>query len=188
MDGVILHFSPTFEKWIQSTDLKTSTPNLISHERYFSIRDWVIDERVTSTEQLVVDFFESDFSHNFIQWPDSGVAISHLVDKGWVFIAITAIGLSEKARKNRLTCLNKLYNNAFADVLVVEPSASKLEILKTFAPTFWVDDSPNHVTDGIEAGHVSFHMRREGDTRICNSPDAIIVKDWHEIVDFIESK
>lgn len=188
VDGVLVNFSLTFEKWVKSTGLKTATPHLRTPAKYFKIADWVIDESVNDIETLVTEFFESDCSHHFVQWPDS-VAIKHLSDNGWKFIAITAIGRSEKARRNRQICLDNLYGKyTFSDVLTVDPFDSKLDVLKTFSPTVWVDDTPRHVTDGIEAGHLSFHLQREGDIRRCHSPDAVIVKDWHEIVAYVEQK
>ena len=187
VDGVLVNFSLTFEKWILSLGLKTATPTLITPAKYFKIEDWVIDESITDHAKLVQDFFESDFSHHFIQWEDSRV-IDKLSKRGWKFVAITAIGTSEKGRLNRQICLDNLFGRyTFSDVIVTEPFDSKLDVLKSFAPTFWVDDSPHHVDDGIEAGHLSFHMHRKGDVRQCHHTDAIIVNDWHGVIDYMDN-
>jgi len=81
VDGVLVDFSRTFEKWIQSIGLKTSSPYLVTPAKYFKIKDWVIDPSVTNHEELVTEFFESDFAQHSIPWIDS-LEIRRLSDSG----------------------------------------------------------------------------------------------------------
>ena len=185
VDGIIFNFIRTFEIWIKTKEYHVTRPQLADDNYYLKIEDW-LGVTKAKAQALVEEFFNTDFSKHFITFKDSVDVIHKLKNEGWNFVAVTAIGGGELAKKHRMAALDYHFGKyVFSDVLTVPPFSSKEEILKTFSPTLWVDDSPMHIVEGIAAGHFTFHMKREGDTRQTPEEDAIEVTDWHGIYDWI---
>ena len=189
IDGVVLDFPRSFEAWVKHVGLPTKSDSLVSPKYYYKVEEW-LNLPMAEGEDLVTEFFESEYSKHFIPYPDAADDIKYLKDNGWDIIALTAIGSSPKTVANRKFSLAKAFGEyAFSDVFTVEPFESKLDILKTFHPTIWVDDSPSHLISGQEAGHFNIHMKRPIDLR--SSPiadDILIVNDWHGIINYMENE
>ena len=188
IDGVVFKFIKTFEKWISTQENYTPISNhTATTEGYLYVDEW-LDISVEEAEEVMTKFFETDFSQHFVTYRDAIEVIEKLKNRGWNFVAITAIGNSELSKQNRQLALDHHFGKyTFSDVLVVDPYGSKEEILKTFKPTLWVDDTPDHVTSGDAAGHVSFRMKRGDDIRATRyGTNVIEVEDWYGILKWLE--
>lgn len=186
IDGVVFNFHKTFEAWARHMNFKTVYPSLINEGKYLHIEDF-LGLSFIETENLILQFFQSDYAKHFITYKDSYDGIRYFKGKGYTFIAITAIGDDSIATGNRQIALDNAFGvDAFADVIGTDPFGSKLDVLKQFEPTIWIDDTPEHVIAGLEANHFSIRLHREIDNRLFDTElyaDAFIAPDWHAIVE-----
>lgn len=189
VDGILFNFIKTFEIWIKTkTKYSVKTPHIAADGYYLKIEDWLQVSK-EEAEGLIDEFFNTDFSKHFITFHDSIEAIKKIKNDGWTIIAVTAIGGGDVAKMNRQLALDHHYGEyVFSDVVTVPPFSSKENVLKSFSPTLWVDDSPSHITEGLAADHMTFHMKRDGDVR--KTPDGegiVVVSDWDEIIEWMKT-
>lgn len=186
IDGVTLLWTSGFEKYIKhkrGIDLRSSPDQFYKVEKVLNISH-------KEAHELILDFHESEYFRHLPPFRDALKYIPKMKNEGWNFTAITAAGISEKIRENRIFNLKKYFGNSITDLILVDPDTTKLDKLQMFEPSYWIDDSPRHVLAGIEAGHTSFHMSRkhhEDDVRL-NHPDIIPVDNWAEVYNYVDSK
>ena len=180
IDGVVFNFHTTFEAWVKHMKLPTKYPAISNDGRYIHIEEY-LGLTFMQTEELIHQFFQSDYAKHFITYQDAYDGISYFKGKGYTFIAITAIGDDSVATGNRQIALDNAFGfDAFADVIGTSPFGTKLDVLKQFEPTIWVDDTPEHVIAGLEANHYSVRMHRDIVTRPFDEAlysDAFVVND-----------
>lgn len=186
VDGVVFDFIKTFEKWIKTTPYTPKYPHMSDDGHYFRIEEW-LDIPVGEAELLIKDFFRSDYASQFVVYDDAFYGIATIKNAGYDIKAVTAIGMDEVARDVRLKTLNHHFDNAFSEVITTPPFDSKEPVLSQFAPTYWVDDTPLHATEGKNAGHYSFRMHREKDIRHTHD-GTVEVNNWHDILDIMQTK
>jgi hypothetical protein len=113
---------------------------------------------------------------------DSVEYVKKISDLGFRFVAITTCMGTNYTRIMRQQNIEEVFGKGtFKTVHCLPLYSSKLETLKEYKPTFWVDDKLSHATDGMLAGHKSFEMLQKH-SPAGERPAAISsVKSWQEI-------
>jgi hypothetical protein len=104
------------------------------------------------------------------------------------FVAITSLSLDPYAQELRTKNLNKLFgDDCFKEVICLDTGADKDEILlefgKKYPGAYWIEDKPQNVDWGIDAGlkgilvEHGHNMHYKGDASVC--------KNWEEIYNLI---
>ena len=105
------------------------------------------------------------------------------------FIAITSLSLDPYAQELRERNLKKLMGDAFINVVCLDTGADKDEILaeygKKYPGNYWIEDKPQNVDWGIDAGLNGILM--EHGHNMNYTGDARVVKNWEEIYNIITS-
>jgi FMN phosphatase YigB (HAD superfamily) len=103
------------------------------------------------------------------------------------FIAITSLSLDPYAKYLRERNLKKLFGDAFIDVICLDTGADKDEILKEYGGNFpgnyWIEDKPENVDWGIDAGLKGILIEHGHNMDYKGS--ATIVKNWEDIYNII---
>ena len=106
------------------------------------------------------------------------------------FIAITSLSLDPYAKYLRERNLKKLFGDAFIDVICLDTGADKDEILKEYGGNFpgnyWIEDKPENVDWGIDAGLKGILIEHGHNMEYKGS--ATIVKNWEDIYNIITQK
>ncbi len=106
------------------------------------------------------------------------------------FIAITSLSLDPYAKYLRERNLKKLFGDAFIDVICLDTGADKDEILKEYGGNFpgnyWIEDKPENVDWGIDAGLKGILIEHGHNMDYKGS--ATIVKNWEDIYNIITQK
>ena len=106
------------------------------------------------------------------------------------FIAITSLSLDPYAKYLRERNLKKLFGDAFIDVICLDTGADKDEILKEYGGNFpgnyWIEDKPENVDWGIDAGLKGILIEHGHNMDYKGS--ATIVKNWEDIYNIIPQK
>ena len=103
------------------------------------------------------------------------------------FIAITSLSLDPYAKELRTRNLNKLFGDAFIDVVCLDTGADKDEILAEYGPkyagNYWIEDKPENLQAGINVGLTGILV--EHGHNMDYQGDATVVKNWKEIYNLI---
>lgn len=181
VDDVLFDWTGDFTRWVK-TETQYRPESQLSE--FWNIEEW-LGISLEESHELVNTFNNSpDHWPHFKAIEHSKKAIDDLTSQGWKFIAITACGKDEWIAEKRWENLNREYPNSFIDLHCVGVNESKVDILKTYSPTYWVEDKFKNAVDGADLGHKSFlidypHSRSAHDERV------IRVKSWKEIRDYI---
>lgn len=180
IDGVILDFAKTFAEFI--LDVKGET--IITEDYFKQKRERAYEDH----QKIVAEYTVSDHFKNLEAKPCALEVLNDLRKEGWRFIAITACDTEhpeqcvKTAYNNRMENLEKYFPDVFEDMHFSPWSTGKGEILKRYAPTWWIDDRADHAHDGHEAGHKAIIMRGEDPhVEANNHANLPIVDTWHEI-------
>jgi hypothetical protein len=151
VDGTLLDFAGPFQSWMENLGF---TPRCHLYRTYgiSDVFDCTIDEKVREISR----FSEAD-EFGFLQ-PILGAhtVIRSLREAGWHIVAITASHVSEASCARRRANLKALFDIEPYDVFFAGNTIPKSAILHRFGPSLWVEDSPFHLMEGVDAGHHSF--------------------------------
>lgn len=174
LDNSVLDFQPHFEDWAEAKGhrIKRGVINIT-----YELEHMFIDE--VNIPELMTEFFACDETMSSFPALDNSVEpIRRLRQQGYEFVAITACeprsGLAQVRHQN----LKNLFGFDFEEVYVTGYDVPKSEVLKTFEPTFWVEDNLKHAHEGAELGHTVFLIDRDYNR---HDDSFIRVKDWLEI-------
>jgi FMN phosphatase YigB (HAD superfamily) len=105
---------------------------------------------------------------------------------GYKFIAVTSLSLDPYAKELRTRNLNKLFGDAFVDVICLDTGADKDDILAElgtkYTNNFWIEDKPDNVQAGINAGFKGILVEHGHNM---TEPKGYVVKNWQEIYNYI---
>lgn len=183
IDGVVLDFASSFSPYIKDNHNHTGCLDSFFSEVHSTGRHM----------EVVANFCMSDYFKS-LEAKDCALSVlNDLRRDGWRFIAITACDTEydkqclKTSYQNRMDNLERHFPGVFEDMHFSKWSTGKGEILKRFAPTWWVDDRADHAYEGHEAGHSSIIMRSV-EVKIAsmeNPKNLPVVDDWFEIKDMI---
>ena len=148
-DGVLLGWEIAFHEWMKSRGHVRLNSNAYSlHDHYAGM----------SAEQAmrdVTEFNGSSWMLNLPAFRDARVGVAKLVEAGYTFHAITAMGTDPYAAELRQMNLDRLFgHDVFTKLTVVELNGSKREALVPYRGSGlpWIEDSAGHAADGVEMG------------------------------------
>jgi hypothetical protein len=180
VDGVLLWWEDAFHGWMQSrghSKLPSDTYSL--HEHYHGL----------SKEQAkrdVIEFNGSSWMLGVPAFRDARTGVARLVEAGYKFHAITAMGTDLYAAELRQMNLDRVFGHGvFVDLTVVGLNSDKRAALEPYRGSGlpWVEDSPSHAADGVEMGLDVYLM-----THLYNRDDVAGTKRvncWADICNFI---
>lgn len=148
-DGCALGWEPQFHEWMAHrgyTRLYSDTYSL--HEHY---------ENLTADKamELIVEFNGSSWMLGLPAFRDARTGIARLVEAGYRFHAITAMGKDPFSEKLRQMNLENLFGkDVFQELTVVDLDGCKRSALEQYRGSGlpWIEDSPSHAADGVEMG------------------------------------
>jgi 5'(3')-deoxyribonucleotidase len=181
VDGVLVDWFSQFPYFIKSKGLCVE-----ESLRRYSAGEWVTLENslgVTPEHaaELMEEFCTSEHIRYLTAMPDAIAVVNRLKHK-YDFIGVTAISNHPDTIKYRMENLDFWFPGAFSKMHCVGCNASKLATLMKYDHTFWIDDSPHHVHEGVLAGHTSIRLVR--DSREDQS-SSFMTDSWYGIENYL---
>ena len=183
IDGVILDWEEGFSVWMEHQGFT----KVEGYQYMYSIGDrYGIDLKQGS--RLVKQFNESAAIGFLPPLRDAQYFVKKLHEQhGFKFLAITSLSLDPYAKQLRTRNLKKLMGDAFIDVICLDTGADKTEILieygKKYPGNYWIEDKPNNLQDGIDAGLKGILV--EHGHNMDFTGNANVVKNWEEIYNLL---
>ena len=183
IDGVILDWEEGFSVWMEHQGFT----KVEGYQYMYSIGDrYGIDLKQGS--RLVKQFNESAAIGFLPPLRDAQYFVKKLHEQhGFKFLAITSLSLDPYAKQLRTRNLKKLMGDAFIDVICLDTGADKTEILieygKKYPGNYWIEDKPNNLQDGIDAGLEGILV--EHGHNMDFTGNANVVKNWEEIYNLL---
>ncbi len=176
-DGVLFDWITGFNSWME----RKGYSRLYGFERYYTIEKWYDIPRNEAMD--LVAAYNSSAAIGFLPpYIDSVEYVKKLHDiHGYKFVVITAFGDDEYAIKLRKKNLLDVFGDVFEDVLFVGLLKSKMELLKRYEPTIWIEDKPSAAEEGLQAGHETFLIRHGHNANMTTSHAITRVDSWKEI-------
>lgn len=181
VDEVLLHWKKDFDTFIQSKGIVPSKP-WTSHE----LHEW-LEIHPDEAQALVGEFNGSKHLAALEPYKYSVECVTKLHKEGWRFVAVTACGdtdfISETRRKN----LQHHFGSIFQEIHCVSYQQGKIDILKSYPNTWWIEDNFTWAQAGADLGHKTLlvdqpHNQHHYDDRIRR------VQDWREIYEIISAE
>ena len=189
VDGTILDFANPFHDWMNSRGFTTIEGKHLTEVFLISeVFECTDDEHQKEVEA----FSDSEMFSKLPALRGAQEAIENLRSKGWHIVAITSCHRSPAARASRIDNLKSVFGFEEEDIVFAGKMAPKLEILKKYDPTIWVEDCMFHAKEGLAAGHqpilIDREYNRHEDMSDTDSIEHIIVRvdDWTQLEDYIE--
>ena len=182
-DGVVLDWEEGFSVWMEHHGHNT----VEGYQYMYNIGDRY---GVTKGQgsQMVKVFNESAAIGFLPPLRDAQYFVKKLHEQHqYKFIAITSLSLDPYAKELRTRNLNKLFGDAFIEVVCLDTGADKNEILAEYGPkyagNYWIEDKPENLQAGINVGLTGILV--EHGHNMDYEGDATVVKNWKEIYNLI---
>jgi len=147
LDGVYVDWAQGFVNYMESIGIKA----LHANPTIFSMTD--IFPQVEKPWLHILDYQQSEFYAQVKAYEGAREAYQALVDGGVTIIAVSSCGLDEQTVRSRTAMIES--EGVFSDMVLLDLGASKLDVLKKFSRSAFIDDQPVVAMEGQEAGHVS---------------------------------
>jgi hypothetical protein len=181
VDGVVLDFLSKLPEFLAKKCFDNTTAiQAYAYGEFMSLAE-ITGLPEAQARALIEDYNSSEYIKYLNPYKDA-IAVVNLLKNDYDFIAVTAIGKSQKCADNRMHNLNFWYPDAFTGIHVVDIGENKKDILEAYTPTIFVDDSPNYCKEGIEAGHYTIRLVRD------RRPDTVATmhaNDWFDVATLI---
>ena len=178
VDDTKLKWKDKFAEYLGTRDVGNG-----DFDQHASIEAWLGFSR-----EAVVDLvYAFQHSRHFGQLePVEGAveAVRELVDAGYRFIDITACGRDERLLEARRRNLLEVFGDVVDEIHLVDVHETKMQYLKLYEPTWWVENDPRHAVAGTTAGHRSI-LIETGDNRTFRHPQVTMLPTWAAIRDTI---
>lgn len=182
VDGVLLDWEEGFSVWMEHHGHEL----VEGYQFMYSIGDRYGMSR-NNGHKLVKVFNESAAIGFLPPLRDAQYFVKKLAEQhGYKFLAVTSLSLDPYAKELRTRNLQKLFGDAFIDVICLDTGADKDEILmelkETYQGNYWIEDKPDNVMAGVDAGFTGIlleHGHNMGFT------DTFVAKKWENIYELI---
>lgn len=180
VDGVALMWVEYFGQYAQSQGHKL----VMDLPTTWEMTEWFNADH-TEIRRLIKDMNGSELFEAIPAFEDAKRVLPLIAEK-YDLVAITCCSndpLTIARRKKNL----ELLNVKFKDVHCLNFTDSKLDLLKEYPSSFWVEDRFEGAKSGVEAGHTSFLINRTYNQN--ENHDRIIrVNGWEEILNKVMKK
>lgn len=182
VDGVVLDWEEGFSVWAEHH----GHTKVEGYQFVYSIGDRY-GMSYQAGSNLVKVFNESAAIGFLPPLRDAQYFVKKLSEQhGYKFIAVTSLSLDPYAKELRTRNLNKLFGDAFVDVICLDTGADKDDILAElgtkYTNNFWIEDKPENVQAGINAGFKGILVEHGHNMA---EPKGYVVKNWQEIYNYI---
>lgn len=182
VDGVVLDWEEGFSVWAEHH----GHTKVEGYQFLYSIGDRY-GMSYQAGSNLVKVFNESAAIGFLPPLRDAQYFVKKLSEQhGYKFIAVTSLSLDPYAKELRTRNLNKLFGDAFVDVICLDTGADKDDILAElgtkYTNNFWIEDKPENVQAGINAGFKGILVEHGHNMA---EPKGYVVKNWQEIYNYI---
>jgi len=183
-DGVLFDWVTGFNTWMEGKGYN----RLPNTEYHYTIENWYNISHEHAME--LVEHYNSSAAIGYLgPYLDSVEYVKKLHDEhGYKFAVITAMGNDPYAIRLRKRNLTRVFGDVFVDVLVVGLLKSKLELLKLYQPTIWIEDKPSNAEEGVAAGHRTYLFEHGHNNHLKTSSGITRVHKWEEIYKSIVSE
>lgn len=152
VDGVLLSWDYAFDQYMRRT--VSSSSAIISHDSHTIGEKYGLDPEVG--DYLVRIFNQSATMGFLAPYLDAIKYVKRLHEEhGYIFHAITSMGLDLHAQKLRVMNLENLFGkNVFEDVIFLDTGEEKSSVLKEYAGSdcYWIEDNFANCLTGLEYG------------------------------------
>lgn len=180
VDGVLLDWHSMFRRWMKDNGFSENTRETgYSLAKKYGLEEPAIAKLVRHFNQSAAVGFcppERDAVHY----------MRRLGDRGYSFIAITAMGGDRFSEQLRIQNLERLFGKVFTNHHFVDLNASKDDVLALFTGTeaWWIEDKLSNAEAGLTHGLRPILLRHEHNSH-CDSEDILVVDSWKEIFTII---
>jgi len=158
-DGVLLNWEDHFHAYMQSNGHERAYDDSNSYWKEAEYSHLSQDE----ARKMIYHFNTSSWMIDVPPLRDARVGVAQLVDAGYRFIAITAMGLDPYARQVREINLERTFGyNTFEDVIVTDmydPNSKRAALLRWgVMGRVWIEDKPSNAVLGSTMGYNTYLM------------------------------
>lgn len=175
VDDTILECADALQAWM--ADLGHVTEQRL-HDHYDIEGLYGLDRQTAMG--LIRRFSESEAMGRLRAAPDALEVLPRLRKAGFKLVAITSCHDSACTINLRMANLASAFSLDWDAVHCLGIGADKLEVLRAYPPSIWVDDLTANAVAGAKAGHTTFLLDRLHN-RVSVNSSVRRVADWHEI-------
>lgn len=184
-DGVILDWETHFHNYMQSQGHQ-KVYSKDQENSYYKERDYGLSQ--IEAEKMVYHFNTSAWMLSTPPYKDARQGIARLLDAGYKFVAITALGLDPYGREARCINLERLFgHNTFVDVIVTDFNYTDVNVKRSALEAYadhavcWVEDSIDNATLGADLGIKTYLMDHLYNQHFVADERIQRVSDWQDI-------
>jgi phosphoglycolate phosphatase-like HAD superfamily hydrolase len=179
VDGVLLNWDKSFDKWMKEKKYKKHNNNFDNVAQRYKIKK-------EESRELVKTFNESSEIGFLEPFRDSVEYIKKLYKKGYKFHCITSLGRSLYSQKLRKINLENLFGSCFSKFIFLDVSERKNKILNSYknSDLFWIEDKFENALDGLNVGLKPILMKHDYSNQIKHNK-IMMVNSWKEIYEII---
>jgi len=183
VDGVLVNWEGHFHDYMKSHGHERAYDGSGSYWKEAEYSHLSQDE----ARKMVYHFNTSAWMIDVPPLRDARSGVARLVDAGYRFIAVTAMGLDPYAKQIREINLERLFGyDTFEDVIVTDmyDPDSKVEPLRQLngkGRLLWVEDKPSNAEIGLNLGYETFLMDHLYNQEYDEGGDIQRVNSWADI-------
>lgn len=179
IDNVCLDWTTAFQEFVYKRH-----PNLkLAHD------SWTFGLTYEDVDVFIKEFNDATVSDDFGNIPEYRDAVEYITklhNLGFEFVGITTCLGTENTVRLRQENLERVFGkDIFKKVHCLPLHSSKLEVMKQYKPTYWIDDKVTHSADGLKAGHISFNMHTPYNANETREAGVIVVSSWREVFEYV---
>jgi len=185
VDGVLLWWEEHYHNWMQSQ----------GHRRALGVQSYWQDDHYPhlsqdEARQLVYYFNTSAWMLDVPVFRDARSGVAKLVEAGYRFHGVTAMGLDSYAREARKINLERVFgHDVFVDLTVTDiyDPDSKRKTLEQYRNSglFWIEDKPENAELGAELGLRSILIDHPYNAEYEPRNEITRVSSWADICELI---
>ena len=139
------------------------------------------------SKKLVKTFNESAAIGFLPPLRDAQYYVKMLAEKHqFKLLVLTSLSLDPYAKELRIRNLNKCFGDIFVDVICLDTGADKnaelFELANKYAGNFWIEDKPENVMAGVDAGFKGILIEHGHNMGF---EDTFVAKKWKDIYKLI---
>ena len=180
IDDTILKFGDGFQEWAEAKGLK-ATKRLVDS---LSIQECFNISRDT-TDDLVIEYSLSDAFRVLKPEPCALTVLPILNAMGYEFVAISSCVDGPVVTEHRIHNIEEVFGFSFKAVHLTGLLKPKVDILKSYEPSYWVEDNAGHAVVGADLGHTTFLLNRTYNRNIDVGPKVRRVNDWKAVLELV---
>src|SRR5215217_238417 len=181
VDGILLRWANGFEKFVQGEKYTLST----EYPQDESMMGWICQSNGLGIpwpelEGLIGAFNNSKEFGDLKPYEDAQIALSKLKHTSSCnIVAISSCGISSTQR--RKDNLKRYFTGLVDDVVCLPLGSSKLQTLRNYQPSIWIDDNIQNVIDGAKVGHDAILFERPWTKHVGQYPSLQRTASWDAI-------